>query len=486
MSIPISDIIQVNIAVAPNAVATDGFGPLLFMSKEFVPVAGELPVRQYSSLKELQTDFPTGEISKAGTAWYGQKPTPKTMFVGAITQTTTTPATPAKLSGKTAAALADVKLITAGTFSITINGTVVPLTGLNFSTAADLDGVVTILQTALTNAQGTGAGAPDVGVVVSQSAGKFVITTNMTGAKATITLATGTAAAALKLDSAAATTLTQGADAKSINIDLANAMNTNLFFYYVGIDRDLRGTTQQMEAAKWCQGSDKVFGWGDDDPNILVAGASNSFKDAKNANLMNTICVYDASTNGDEYPEISILARAATVNFNVANSVLILAFKKGPGITTANLNSGQLAALRSNNGNAFIDVGGNVLFMDGKMADGTWFDTVQGVSWLTQKVMLNVFNLFYTSTTRIPWTDTGVAMVNQQVINALELAVTNGLISPGYDNEGVFYPDGYKVFSTSLALLQSQKGKRIWEGTSFIAIGSGALQGAVISGNFVQ
>lgn len=79
MSIPISDIINVSIAVAPNAVATDGFGPLLFMSKEFKPVAGELPVRQYSSLKELQNDFPTGEISKAGLSWYGQKPTPKTM-----------------------------------------------------------------------------------------------------------------------------------------------------------------------------------------------------------------------------------------------------------------------------------------------------------------------------------------------------------------------------------------------------------------------
>ena len=120
------------------------------------------------------------------------------------------------------------------------------------------------------------------------------------------------------------------------------------------------------------------------------------------------------------------------------------------------------------------------------MADGTWFDTVQGVEWLTQKVRNNVFNLFYTSTTKIPWTDTGVAMVNQQVTLALELARTNGLIAPGYDNEGVFYADGYKVISTPLELLQSQKGKRIWEGTSFIAIGSGALQGAVISGTFVQ
>ncbi|QHJ79811.1 MAG: hypothetical protein [Caudoviricetes sp.] len=483
MSISISDIIQVNIAVAPNAVATDGFGPLLFMSSEFAPVSGELPVRSYTSLKEVQTDFPDTEISKAATAWYGQKPTPKTMLVGAVSQTTTSPATAAVLEAKTAAILADVKLITAGKLNMSINGLSVSLTALDFSTAADFDAMVTILQTAFLAKTGSDI---NKSVTVSQSGGKFKITTSLTGVKATLSLADGDAAVALKLDSASTPTMTQGQPAKNIEIDLNNAINTNKFFYYVGVERNMRGGQQQMAAAKWCQASDKVFGWADDDANILVAGSSNSFKEAMEAQLQNTICVYDASVNGDEYPEVSILARAATVNFNVPNSVLILAFKKGPGITAADLSSGQLAALRSYNGNAFINVAENFLFLDGKMADGTWFDTVQGVSWLTQKVMLNVFNLFYQSTTKIPWTDTGVAIVNQQVTNALELAVTNGLIAPGFDNEGVFYPDGYKVYSTPLELLQSQKGARIWEGTSFIAIGSGALQGAIISGNFVQ
>lgn len=486
MSVPISDVINVSIAVAPNAVATDGFGPLLFMSSEFKPVAGELPVRQYNSLKEVQTDFPTGEIYVAATAWYGQKPTPKTMLVGAITQTATTPATAAKLSATKTAVLADLKLVTAGTFNISVNGNPVALTALDFSGVADFDAAVTVLQTAFTAKQTSGPNTPDVKVIVSQSSGKFTITTDNTGADAMISLATGTAAAALMLDTAGAPTMTQGDDAKSITIDLANAANAKKNFYYVAIERSLRKQPQQMETARWCQASDKVFGWADNDEQILVPSTQNSFATAKAANLMNTICVFDASENGDEYPEVSILARAATVNFNVANSVIILAFKKGPGITTADLSSGQLAALRSYNGNAFIDVGDVALFMDGKMADGTWFDTVQGVSWLSQKVQLNVFNLFVQSTSKIPWTDTGVALVNQQVTNALELAVTNGLIAPGYDNEGVFYPDGYKVISTPLILLQSQKGARIWEGTSFIAIGSGALQGATITGNFVQ
>lgn len=486
MSISISDIINVQIAVAPNAVATDGFGPLIFMSKAFVPVAGELPVQSFSNLKEVLDKFPAGtEIANAATTYYAQKPMPKTFLVGAVTQSSITPASAAKLEGTVAAVLADVKLVTSGTFVISINGKEFSLTALDFSGVADLPAVATMLQTKL-KVETDKATDKNYSVVVGQTAGKFSITTAATGTEAFISMATGTAATALKLTSASNPTMTQGQAARSIGIDLNNAVNTKFWFFYVAVERALRQDAQQLEAAKWCEGSGKVFGWADTDENILKQGTTNSFKTAKDANLRNTICVFDASENGDQYPEISILARAATVNFNVANSVIILAFKKGPTISTADLTSGQLAALQSYNGNAFISVEENVMFYTGKMADGTWFDTVQGVEWLTQKVRNNVFNLFYQSTTKIPWTDTGVAMVNQQVTNALELARTNGLIAPGYDNEGTFYPDGYKVISTPLDLMQGQKGARIWEGTSFIAIGSGALQGALITGTFIQ
>lgn len=483
MSVPISDIIQVNIAVSPNAVATDGYGPILFLSKEFVPTAPEVyPVRSYTSLKAVEADFPSGEIHAAATAWYSQKPTPKTFLVGAITHETVTPATPGTLAASASAVLATIKAEAAAILTLNINGVTKSTAAMDFTDAADLDAVVTQVNAAMT--------AAGMDATMSQASGKFKVSTVATGPNAVVNNATGKAAEVLKLDSVSNPVATNGTAEQSIAGDLAAISNTPFNFFYVGLDRTYRNDQQtndnQMTVAKWAEGNNKVFGWADNNPQILVAGTENSFKRAKTQNLQRTICVYDASENGDEYPEVSILGRAATVNFNVANSALVLAFKQGPGITTADLSSNQLAALELVRGNAFINVGGNVMFYNGRMADGTWFDTVQGVSWLTQKVQVNVFNLFYTSTTKIPWTETGVALVNQQVTLALELARTNGLIAPGYDNEGTFYPDGYKVMSTDLSLLQSQKGERIWEGTSFIAIGSGALQGAVISGNFVQ
>lgn len=482
MAIPISDIIQVNIAVSPNAVAVEGFGPLLFLSKEFSPTAAEVvPVRQYTSMAAVSADFPSGEIYNAALAWYSQKPTPKYFLVGAITHEDVVPATAGTITASAAANLDDIKAVTSGVISININGVDMHTGAINFSSVADFAGAAAAMTAAFVTA--------NIPATVSQTTGVFKITTNLTGDTAVIGDVYGTAASAFKLNSNSSPVFVQGKDEQSIGSDLSAILNSTYNFFFVAIDRKYRGGAagdNQMSVAKWAEANEKVFGWADSDKQILVPGAESSFKRAKEQNLQRTLLVYDASDNGDEYPEISILGRASTVNFNVANSALVLAFKQGPAIKTADLSPNQLAALERVNGNAFINVGGNTMFYNGKMADGTWFDTVQGVSWLTSKIRANVFNLFYTSTTKIPWTDTGVALVNQQVTLALELAVTNGLIAPGYDNEGNFYPDGYKVLSTDLALMQSQKGARIWEGTSFIAIGSGALQGAVISGNFVQ
>lgn len=476
MSIPISDIVDVSIAVSPNAIAVEGFGPLLFMSKLFKPVSGELPVRSYTSFKEVQEDFPSGEIYKAAQTWFAQKPTPKTFLVGSVQNAEGTPATAGTATADRAAVLAEFADVTEGSIEVSGSPEIdFKADKLDFSQAKSFSDIEAVLTEAVSqgNAKFT----------VSQEAGRFKFTTEAKGSDAYFIAITGDVANLLKMDSSS---MVAGTAEASITTDLAAIANTPFNFFYVAVERSFRQTDLQLTAATWCEASGKVFGWGDHDRKILTKGTKNSFGKAKSASLRNTICVYDASENFDEYPEISILARAATVNFNVANSVIVLAFKKGPTVTTADLSSGQLSALRSYNGNAFISVADNSMFMDGKMADGTWFDTVQGVEWLTQKIRLNVFNLFYTSTTKIPWTDTGVNMVNQQITLGLELAKTNGLIAPGYDNEGVFYPEGYKVISTPLELLQSQKGARIWEGSSFIAIGSGALQGAQITGTFVQ
>jgi hypothetical protein len=117
------------------------------------------------------------------------------------------------------------------------------------------------------------------------------------------------------------------------------------------------------------------------------------------------------------------------------------------------------------------------------MADGKWFDTVHGTDWLQNRIETDVFNLLYQGTT--PYTDVGVSMIMQRVTQALEQGVTNGLIAPGNNANGEFLVNGYRVtYIPTAESAAADKSNRIYRGISFEAVGSGAIQKAVINGTF--
>ena len=147
----------------------------------------------------------------------------------------------------------------------------------------------------------------------------------------------------------------------------------------------------------------------------------------KAKNLRRTISTYSSSPG--QYPSASVLGRAFTVNFNQPNSTITLKFKQGPGITVEQLTQNEKAVLDSKRGNAFILVGASDMYSESRMVNNTFFDEVHGIDWLENAIQTNVFGYLLTRTTKVPYTDKGVAALEQQVINALDEAVRNGLIS---------------------------------------------------------
>ena len=121
------------------------------------------------------------------------------------------------------------------------------------------------------------------------------------------------------------------------------------------------------------------------------------------------------------------------------------------------------------------------------MADGTWFDTIHGVDWLSNAMQTNVFNLLYQTTTKIPYTDAGVGMVVQKMEQSLRQAVRNGLIAPGTTSEGVYLPLGYQITTVPVSEVDAaDKGARMYKGITFVCVGAGALQGVTITGSFSE
>lgn len=171
------------------------------------------------------------------------------------------------------------------------------------------------------------------------------------------------------------------------------------------------------------------------DVNVLVSGNTDNIGyKLKTAGYARTFWQYSSSS---KYAAISAFGRAFTVNFSGSNTTITLKFKTEPGITYETLTTAQAAAIDAINGNVYVYYANDTaIIQQGVMANGDFFDERHGLDWLQNYVQTNLYNLLYTSTTKIPQTDAGVTRLMTNVEASLDQAVNNGLIAPGVWNGG--------------------------------------------------
>ncbi|HHJ4449416.1 TPA: DUF3383 family protein [Raoultella ornithinolytica] len=195
-----------------------------------------------------------------------------------------------------------------------------------------------------------------------------------------------------------------------------------------------------------------------DDVNVLVAGNTDNIGyKLKAAGYGRTFWQYSSSS---KYAAISAFGRAFTVNFTGNNTTITLKFKTEPGVTYETLTTTQAAAIDSINGNVYVYYANDTaIIQQGVMANGDFFDERHGLDWLQNYVQTNLYNLLYTSTTKIPQTDAGVTRLMTNVEASLDQAVNNGLVAPGVWNGGPIgqiesgdtLTKGYYVYADAVA-----------------------------------
>ncbi|QHW68495.1 DUF3383 family protein [Raoultella ornithinolytica] len=171
------------------------------------------------------------------------------------------------------------------------------------------------------------------------------------------------------------------------------------------------------------------------DVNVLVAGNTDNIGyKLKAAGYGRTFWQYSSSS---KYAAVSAFGRAFTVNFTGNNTTITLKFKTEPGVTYETLTTTQAAAIDSINGNVYVYYANDTaIIQQGVMANGDFFDERHGLDWLQNYVQTNLYNLLYTSATKIPQTDAGVTRLMTNVEASLDQAVNNGLVAPGVWNGG--------------------------------------------------
>ena len=485
MAIEITEFADVSISVSPVGVTAGDFGTLGFLTNEtdvaLVAISSAERSRSYTSLASVAGDWTaSSEVYKAATAFYGQTPTPKD-FVVLMTFTTDQAAT---LVGGGTDTLAELNLVTDGSFSMIIDGVDVEVTLLDLSAANTMEEVALILETEIVSAGASGA-------TVSHGYG-FTVASGTTGALSTITAAAGDTAEALGLAAHQSKT-SQGVVAETPVDGLAAVSVSGAEFVALVTHKQYRdqvgianGATT-LEIAQWCEAAKVIFMNTSNDLSTLSSATDGDVASVlKAATLRFSLTTF--SKNPAQYPSASVFGRAASVNFAAVGSTITLNLKQMPGVSAEDLTPNEFAVLRSKFASAVVLIGKSTnAYTDSRMASGSWLDTTHGLMWLEARCESDMFNLLYTTNTKIPYTQTGINTCVATLERSLEAAVRNGLCAPGFLPDGSFLPKGYKVTSVSLGDTPAgDVSNRLYAGLSFVMAGAGALHEVQVSGSFSE
>lgn len=483
-TLPVNQIVNVGVQLTPAGAQAQSLSNLLVMGTSTVIDTVER-YRIYGELSSVAADFGTSaEEYLAAQKWFSQSPQPTNLIVGRWMKL----AARGGLRGATLSAAQQAmtvwNAITTGSFKITKDGGApIDITGLNFSAAANLNAVAAIIQNAMTgitcvwNAnyqrfefESTTAGpTSSIGFLVAAATGTNI--SSILGCASTSSGAYLYVGQALET-AVAATTLMDGEIGQQwYGLVIPSAVNAD----HLAVAAYIEGATVKH-----------VYGLTSTEAAALVAAATTDIGYLlSELGYKRTMYQYSSS---DAVAVVSAMARIMTTNYNGNNTVITLKFKQEPGVVAEYLNVTQAAALKAKNYNVFVNYANDTaIIQDGVMADGTFVDIVMGTDWLAVTIQNELYNLLYTSTTKIPQTDSGMQLLTTACEAVCSQAVLNGLLAPGQWNAGGFgllgqgdyLQKGYYIYNAPVSSQsQSDRASRLAMPIQIAAKLAGAIHSA--------
>ncbi len=468
-SLPVNNLININLNLAAQPLPVQNFQSMLLIGPSTVIDVVER-YRTYYNFPEVAADFDnTTPEYLAAQLWFSQSPTPRALFIGRWVKS----ASAGQLIGGAVSAanqaVAVWTAITEGSFTILINGTSKNITGLNFNSppVTNMNGVASVIQTALNSAV---SGTTCVWNAVYNN---FIITSPTTGASSTISFASpegaGTDISALMGGTAATGAYEANGLAAESALDCVTYFDTNYptlwfgLFVASGVAADYEAIAAYIEAT-----SGRHFqGIPTQDANCLNAVNTSNIAYVLQQLQYNFSAIQYSSTS--PYAIVSLLARILTTAWSASNSAITLMYKQEPGVIPEALTASQAAALAGFNCNVYAtyaignSVTGTPILQYGNCPSGNFIDTVIGAAALAGTIQTNMVNALYTTSTKVPQTDSGQGVLEAQIIQGLKQFVANGYLGPNvWDGNsfgnlatGQFLPKGWYVYQPPLANQQA-------------------------------
>ena len=186
----------------------------------------------------------------------------------------------------------------------------------------------------------------------------------------------------------------------------------------------------------------------------LVANveAGGLFVAVSDASLTYTRCLlYTVSAQDARYMAAAYAGRAMSTNFSGSLTATTMHMKELVGVLPdPNITQIILNECKTVGADVYINIGGLAkVFCTG---GNTYYDSVYNLTWLVFALQVAGFNAIATTSTKLPQTETGMAVLRGAYLNVLTQAVVNGYSAPGTWNGAI--PFGSPaVFARNVAQL---------------------------------
>jgi hypothetical protein len=380
LGLSVSDIVPVNILLTPKAAQLRNFGSLLVLGDSGVIDTTER-LRAYTSIDGIAADCGTNSPEYlAGLLYFSQSPQPQVCYVGAWARTATKGTLRGAVLSSAQQLMTNFTSINNGGMSVTINGTLRALTGLDFTAQTNLNGVASVIQTALST---------NGSITWDANNGRFVLQSNTTGTSSTVTFASAPASGTdvsnlLGLRSTSGGYVIVGIAAESLVTAVQTLAGMSNEWYGLQVASSVAPSANDYTAVAGfieAAGASHIFGITTQDAATLDSVSTTDIASViKGLNYKRTFVQYSSS---NAYASASIFGRAFTVDFNGQNTTITIKFKQEPGITAESLTETQAATLKSKNCNVFVRYNNSTaILQEGVMSNGFFFDEVHNTDWL--------------------------------------------------------------------------------------------------------
>ena len=428
-SIPASAIVTVN----PSVISAGGTGlsmqALMLTNGTRVPI-GTVP--SFPSLAAVTSYFGPTSVEAIAAAIYfagftGSQIKPSSVLFAQYP----TAAVGAFLRGGNLSALTLTQLqAISGVLSLTVNGTLYTSSAISLAAASSFSNAATIIQAAFSS--------PPFNVTYDSVSGAFIFTSTVTGSASTITVASGTASAALYLTTATGAVTSQGSNVATPAAFMATLITqtTNFAAFLTLFNPDASGNANKYAFAVWNGQQNNQFAYlcADTDvtPTLSNAATGSLGYLLAQAGVSGTSPIYDPLNSG---LAPFIAGAIASINFGGTNQALTLAFKNQSGINPSVTNQLVGANLMAN-GYSFYGAyatasQGFQFFYNGNVSGPfLWLDAYVEQIWLNSALQLALMTLL-TSVPSVPYDTLGYSLIRAACLGPIQQALTFGMFAPG-------------------------------------------------------